>query len=103
MVSALVRMDRAKANYSALGDARWFEKATHTLPNGDWTVAAEPWAAPTSAAVTDDVLRKIAADIQRRYQPQDQGDMLKPAEPWSPKIEKRDRSVKNVLERHNIN
>jgi hypothetical protein len=97
--NSFVRMDRAKANYSALGDARWFEKVSHELANGDRTVAAWPWDTPPPAVVSNDDIQKIVADIQAGYQE----DLLEPAVPWSPKLDPNVRSVRNIFAKHKIN
>jgi hypothetical protein len=41
-----VRLDDAKQNYTAIGDAQWYTKALYNLDNGEVVVAALPWTPP---------------------------------------------------------
>jgi hypothetical protein len=72
--SAYVRLDDAKQNYAAIGDARWFEKVVYTLDNGEYVPAAVPWKAPdlwdgVSTTVANRILDDTEAGIEggRRY------------------------------------
>jgi AAA domain len=44
--SQYVRLEDAKQNYAAIGDAGWYEKALCTLENGEVVAAALPWTPP---------------------------------------------------------
>ena len=71
--SPYVRLDDAKQNYSAIGEARWFEKVVYTLDNGEAVAAAVPWTAPDpwdgiSVSVANRILDDIDAGVDgRRY------------------------------------
>lgn len=62
-----VRFDDAKANLTLItGKARWFEKVSHELPNGDSVGVLKPWKPPgvfdgVSIETINDVLRAIDA------------------------------------------
>ena len=69
-----VRLDDAKQNYAAIGDARWFEKRVYALANGEHVPAAAPWKAPDmwdviSTSGANKILDYIDAGPQpgRRY------------------------------------
>lgn len=72
--SSYVRLDDAKQNYAAIGDARWFEKIVYALDNGEHVPAAVPWKAPDmwdgiSTSIANRILNDIEAGIEgeRRY------------------------------------
>ena len=72
--SAYVRLDDAKQNYAAIGDARWFEKLVYALDSGEHVPAAVPWSAPDlwdsiGAVVANRILDDIDAGLEggRRY------------------------------------
>jgi hypothetical protein len=72
--AAYVRLDDAKQNYAAIGDARWFEKMVYGLDNGEHVPAAVPWQAPDfwdgiSTHVANKILDDIDAGLDggRRY------------------------------------
>jgi hypothetical protein len=54
------RLDDAKQNYAAIGDADWFEKTLYRLDNGEIVPAIVPWDPPNLwAALTPSVASKI--------------------------------------------
>ena len=72
--SSYVRLDDAKQNYAAIGDARWFEKVVYALDNGEHVPAAVPWKAPDmwdgiSTSMANKILDDIEAGLEggRRY------------------------------------
>lgn len=72
--SSYVRLDDAKQNYAAIGDARWFEKVVYALDSGEHVPAAVPWNAPDlwdsiGSAVANRILDDIDAGLEggRRY------------------------------------
>jgi hypothetical protein len=72
--SAYVRLDDAKQNYAAIGDARWFEKTVYALASGEYVPAAVPWQPPDmwdgiSTSVANRILNDIEAGLEggRRY------------------------------------
>jgi hypothetical protein len=73
--SAYVRLDDAKQNYAAIGEANWYEKTVYALDNGEWVPAAVPWTAPDmwqsiGPAIANQILDDIEAGIdggKRRY------------------------------------
>jgi hypothetical protein len=72
--SAYVRLDDAKQNYAAIGEARWFEKIVYTLANRELVPAAVPWRPPDmwdgiSTSVGNRILNDIEAGLEggRRY------------------------------------
>ena len=72
--SAYIRLDDAKQNYAALGEARWYEKVVYALDNGEHVPAAVPWQAPDmwdciTVAVANRILDDIDAGMEggRRY------------------------------------
>jgi hypothetical protein len=44
--SAYTRLDEAKQNYAAIGDAIWYERVLYRLDNEEHVPAAVPWAPP---------------------------------------------------------
>ena len=58
------RVDGAKANYSPLGEAEWFERQAYELDNGELVAAALPWNPPADF-VNDIVLDSIKAAIAK--------------------------------------
>ena len=85
------RVDEGKANYSALGQADWFEKVVHVLGNGDAVMAPAPWTPPVDV-ITPDKRASIEADIAIGS---DTG-------PWAAKLSKDARSIRNLFSRHGI-
>jgi hypothetical protein len=74
--SAYLRLDDAKQNYAAIGDARWFEKIVYMLDNGEHVPAAVPWTPPElwghiSTLTANVILDEIEAGPgqDRRYSP----------------------------------
>jgi len=73
--SNYVRLDDAKQNYAAIGDAQWYEKTVYALDNGEWVPAAVLWTAPDiwqaiTPAVANQILDLIDAGMDggnRRY------------------------------------
>ena len=72
--ASYVRLDDAKQNYAAIGDARWYEKVVCALANGEHVPAAVPWKAPDiwdsiSTVTANKILDIIEAGIDggRRY------------------------------------
>jgi hypothetical protein len=64
--SQYVRLDAAKQNYAAIGDAAWYEKAVVILANGEAVAAAAPWTPPDIwAALSPSVINAILDDIER--------------------------------------
>jgi hypothetical protein len=62
--AAFVRLDDAKQNYAAIGEAAWYEKVLYTLDNGEAIPAAVPWEAPDMwSAIPVAVANKILDDI----------------------------------------
>lgn len=77
------RLDDAKANYSPLLDAQWFEKQGRELANGDAVAVAWPWQPPNLAPSEDDKTRALKL-IARGS----------PGGPWSPRFADDARSIK---------
>lgn len=44
--ASYIRIDNAKANYTPLGEAAWYQLTSHTIPNGESVAAALPWSPP---------------------------------------------------------
>jgi hypothetical protein len=73
--SNYARLDDAKQNYAAIGDAQWYEKAVYALDNDEWVPAAVPWTAPDMwqaipPATANRILDEIDAGLDggaRRY------------------------------------
>lgn len=72
--ASYIRLDDAKQNYTAIGDARWFEKVVYKLSNDEYVAAAVPWKAPDmwdgiSTRVANEILDDIEAGLEggRRY------------------------------------
>ncbi|MHB1302445.1 MAG: AAA family ATPase [Acidiphilium sp.] len=89
--SAYIRLDDAKSNYSAIGEAQWFEKTVYDLDNGERVPAPVPWNPPAAKVASLDDLAALAAAIER-------GSPC--GEPWSPSLSKEQRSVRSLLEQH---
>jgi hypothetical protein len=87
--SHFVRMDDAKANYTALRDVEWFEKRAYPLDNGEWVAAAVPWTPPAAKIASESELVAMATAI---------GKGSPNGEPWSQKLSKEPRSVRALLE-----
>lgn len=69
--SRYVRLDDAKQNYAAIGDALWFEKVVHVLDNGEHVAAAEPWKPPDFwAGISTQVANRILDDIEKGPEPE---------------------------------
>ena len=81
------RLDDAKANYSPLLDAQWFEKQGRELANGDSVAVAWPWQPPNLAPSEDDKTRALKL-IARGS----------PSGPWSPRFADDARSIRLGLE-----
>ncbi len=62
--SHYVRLDDAKANYSPIGDARWFEKVVYELDNGERVPAPVPWTPPAPKTASADDLAALATAVQ---------------------------------------
>ncbi len=86
-----IRMDDAKANYTALRDAEWFEKTAYPLDNGEWVAAAVPWTPPAAKLASQSELSAIATAIEKG---------APSGEPWSGKLSADGRSVRALLEQH---
>lgn len=54
-----IRLDDAKQNYAAIGEAQWYEKALYHLDNGEVVAAALPWTPP-------DIWRVLSGGIANR-------------------------------------
>jgi hypothetical protein len=87
--SRYIRVDDAKANYTTLRDAEWFEKTAYPLDNGEWVAAAVPWKPPDAKVASQSDLAALATAIER-------GSLS--GEPWSPKMSKDARSVRALLD-----
>lgn len=85
------RVDGAKANYSALGEAGWFERIPYELDNGEIVAAPFPWTAPKAAAGAE-TIAAVLADIAKGS----------PDGPWSPKLSEDVRSIRQCFNRHGI-
>jgi hypothetical protein len=64
--SQYVRLDDAKQNYAAIGEAEWYEKVPYLLANGEMVPAAVPWNPPNAfgklaSGTIDLILNKIDA------------------------------------------
>lgn len=92
------RVDNAKANYSAAGEAAWYELTEYELDNGDYVAAAVPWApregvSKGPAGVEPEVLALLEADVARGA----------PGGPYSPRLDPQElRSVASVMARLGI-
>ncbi len=80
------RVDGGKANYSSVTDAEWFERSIYTLENGDTVAVPVPWAPPLDRPSLE-IRFRVEAMIRRGS----------PLGPWSPKLDKRPRSIKQVM------
>ncbi len=86
--SNYIRLDDAKANYSAIGDARWFEKVAYDLDNGEHVPAAVPWTPPAAKTASVADLDTLAAAVKAGT----------PAgEPFSAKLSNEARSIRRIL------
>ena len=86
------RLDGAKSNYAELTDAEWFERRSYTVGAADDSVAVPvPWE-PPSAAVSLETRLAIERAVE-------QGS---PLGPWSAKLSKDQRSIRNLFEQHGI-
>jgi hypothetical protein len=83
-----VRLDGAKSNYSALGEAEWFDRASIMLDNGDWVAALAPWTPPADTGLAEDTLAALLAAVAT-------GD--RSGQPWSARLGKYDRSVSRPM------
>lgn len=92
------RVDNAKANYSAAGEAAWHELAEYELDNGDLVAAAVPWSPREgmgggSNGVAAEALALLEAEVARGT----------PAGPYSPRLHPDElRSVASVMARLGI-
>jgi len=58
--ASFIRIDNAKANYTPLGEAAWYQLTSHTIPNGEQVAAALPWTPPDRiAALTGEMKVEI--------------------------------------------
>lgn len=58
--SSFIRIDNAKANYTPLGEAAWYQLTGQTIPNGEQVAAALPWTPPDRiAALTGEMKVEI--------------------------------------------
>lgn len=58
--SSFIRIDNAKANYTPLGEAAWYQLTGQTIPNGEQVAAALPWSPPDRiAALTGEMKVEI--------------------------------------------
>ena len=58
--SSFIRIDNAKANYTPLGEAAWYQLQGQTIPNGEQVAAALPWSPPDRiAALTGEMKLEI--------------------------------------------
>lgn len=58
--SSFIRIDNAKANYTPLGEAAWYQLTGQTIPNGEQVAAALPWTPPDRiAALTGEMKLEI--------------------------------------------
>lgn len=81
------RLDGAKANYSALSAAEWFERVDYELDNNEAVAAAVPWF-PPSAPITLDIIMR-AEGLVANGSPD--------GPPWSPKLDGNKRSFAVAL------
>lgn len=79
------RLDDAKANYSAMRAAEWFERLIYPLDNGDWVATAGPWHPPVDV-ISIDKRAEIEAALTKGT-----GDG-----PYSPKLDKSGRSFRSL-------
>ena len=85
------RVDEGKANYSALGQADWYEKVVHVLENGDAVMAPAPWIPPV------DVI-----DLNTRAAILSDAEAGSPEGPWSARFSNDARSIRQLFVRHGI-
>jgi len=85
------RVDGAKINAAPIGREEWFERHAYSLDNGDQTAAMLPWTAPEDV-ISQDILARIQIGVEKGS----------PVGPWSPKLSKDARSIKNLLVEHEI-
>jgi len=58
--ASFIRIDNAKANYTPLGEAAWYQLTSQTIPNGEQVAAALPWTPPDRiAALTGEMKLEI--------------------------------------------
>ena len=58
--NSFIRIDNAKANYTPLGEAAWYQLTGQTIPNGEQVAAALPWTPPDRiAALTGEMKVEI--------------------------------------------
>lgn len=63
--SRFLRLDDAKQNYAAIGDARWYEAVVYTLDNDEAVAAPVPWEAPDMwATIPTSIARTIVDEIE---------------------------------------
>ena len=92
------RLDGAKANYSRLDEAEWFERQVYVLGNGtqdhdaDAVAAAVPWNPPAAVAPDVGTLGGIVSAINRGLN----------GLPYSPKLDGEGRSIRSVLREFGI-
>ncbi len=85
------RVDGAKSNYSSLTEADWFERQVIRLDNGDYVAAPLPWTPPNDR-VSLEQRNAIKAGIEAGS----------PLGPWSAKLSDDQRSVRHLLEQHDV-
>ena len=66
--SQYIRIDDAKQNYAAIGEAKWYEKIVYPLDNSEMVPAAVPWKAPNMwrsipPAIANAILDEIDAGL----------------------------------------
>lgn len=82
------RLDGAKSNYAPIQDAEWFERNAFELDNGDVVAVPVPWEAPDTA-VNLEIRFRVEKGIAEGS----------PEGPWSPKLDKGERSVARLMEK----
>lgn len=85
-----VRLDEAKANYSATA-VDWFEKTVRILDNGDSVMDLTSWSPPEDV-ISADVKASIIAGVERGS----------PEGPWSTKMGHDARSIRQLFHVHGI-
>jgi hypothetical protein len=86
------RVDGAKSNYAAIREAEWYEKVEYELDNGEHVTAAVPWAPPSSGPPSFGSLTTLVLAITRGRN----------GVPWSPKLSDEPRSIRALLQAHDI-
>lgn len=89
----LFRIDFAKENYAPADEAEWMERIAYTLDNDETTAAAVPWTPPESRKQSADDIHALVLRI---------GKGSPTGEPWSPKLSKEPRSVRQLFSEFGI-